>query len=335
MKKLKEKNISIKEIATLCNVSVATVSRVINDNGRFSEKTRRKVMDIIKQYDYKINMVAKSLRTNKSQSIGVLVPNINNEFFSSVVLEIESYFFPKGYSVFICNTNGDENREKEYLKDLRLKGVDGLIYISGMKSLPDDYLKRKIPMVCIDRQLDINSDIVIVESDNRAGGFLATQELIQKGCKNILILKSCKESSSSRARFCGYKDAFAAANLPVKENLILNINITVEGAKNAVTHLIEKDIEFDGIFACNDWAAIGSLIALKESKIKVPGQVKIVGFDNISISQYSYPAVTTINQDKKRLGQEASEALLNLIDGNCIVNSHVILPVTLVKRETT
>ena len=331
-----EKNISIKEIANLCNVSVATVSRVINDNGRFSEKTRKKVMDVIEQYDYKINMVAKSLRTNKSRAIGVLVPNINNEFFSSVVLEIENYFFPKGYSVFICNTNGDEKREREYLRDLDVKGVDGLIYISGLKSIPaDDYLKRKIPMACIDRKLNVNSDVVLVESDNRIGGFLATQELIKKGCKNILILKSYKDVSTSQERFYGYRDALQENNLPVQEHLIKNIDITVEGAKQAVHHLIAQGIKFEGIFACNDWAALGSLIALNENQISVPQQVKIVGFDNITISKYSYPAITTINQDKKRLGQEASEALLELINGNFIRMQHIILPVSLVVRETT
>jgi LacI family transcriptional regulator len=332
---LKKKNISIKEIASLCNVSVATVSRVINDNGRFSEETRKKVLDVIKQYDYKINMVAKSLRTNKSQSIGVLVPNINNEFFSNIVLEIEKYFFPKGYSVFICNTNSDEKREKEYLKDLDVKGVDGLIYISGMENIPADSLKRKIPMVCIDRNLNINQEGVIVESDNKAGGFLATQELIKKGCRNILILKSYKDFSTSQQRFDGYKDALEKNNLLIKEQLIANVNITVEGAKQAVNNLIEQNIKFDGIFACNDFAALGSLIALKEHKISVPQQVKIVGFDNISISQYSYPAISTINQDKKKLGQEASEALLNLINENSIKRHHIVLPVSLVVRETT
>lgn len=331
----KRKNISIKEIAEFCNVSVATVSRVINDNGRFSEETRKKVEDAIEQYDYKPNMVARSLRTRKSQCIGVLVPNINNEFFSSIVLEIENYFFPKGYSVFICNTNGDEKREKEYLRSLDVKGVDGLIYISGMKGIVANCLKRKIPMVCIDRNPNIDENIVIVQSDNYKGGFLATEELIKKGCKEILILKSFKSHSSNKQRFEGYKQALKKYNIPIQEQLILDINTTIEDGKQAVDQLIMKDIAFDGIFAVNDFVAFGSLVSLKENKIEVPKQVKIVGFDNVFISKYSYPAITTINQDKKKLAQEASKVLLELIKNEFIGEHHIVLPVSLVVRSTT
>ena len=146
------KNISIKQIAKLSGVSVATVSRVINNNGRFSEQTREKVMKIVNEYNYTTNMAAKSLRGSKSKTIGVIVPDVNNGFFSELVLEIEKYFFSYGYSVFICNTNQDEIKEKSYFKSLDSKLVDGIICISSISINPADYIKRNIPIVFINNK---------------------------------------------------------------------------------------------------------------------------------------------------------------------------------------
>ena len=148
----KKRSISIKEIAKLANVSVATVSRVINNNGRFSEETRKKVQDIIDKYGYTTNMAAKSLRMSKSKTVGLIVPNIDNEWFSHLVLEIEKYFFEKNYSVFICNTSQDEQKEIAYFKSLDSKLVDGIMCISGIEEIPTDVITRNIPIVCIDRK---------------------------------------------------------------------------------------------------------------------------------------------------------------------------------------
>lgn len=332
-----KKNLSMKEIADLCNVSVATVSRVINQNGRFSKETEKKVLEVIEQYGYKTNQIAKSLRMRQSKSIGVIVPNIKNEFFASIVLEIESYFFSHGYSVFICNTNGEEEKEQEYLKSLDAKGVDGLIYISGKEELSVDLLRRDIPIVCIDRLPNIHENIAIVESDNFEGGFLATEELIKQGCKDILIIKSKKRISSTQMRYKGYLAALEKQGIPFKEELVIDLDkTTFEEAKEKMRVLSKQEINFDGIFATNDWLALGSSIALAENNVKVPEAVKIIGFDNISISQYSYPSITTINQDKKSLGREASEALLNFINKEEVREKlHIVVPVSLVKREST
>ena len=146
------KNISIKQIAKLSGVSVATVSRVINNNGRFSEETRERVMKIINEYNYTTNMAAKSLRVSKSKTIGVIVPDVNNGFFSELVLEIEKYFFSHGYSVFICNTNQDEAKEKSYFKSLDSKLVDGIICISAISIDPAKCIKRNIPVVFINNK---------------------------------------------------------------------------------------------------------------------------------------------------------------------------------------
>lgn len=327
----------MKEIAELSNVSVATVSRVINQNGRFSKETEERVRNVIKEYGYKTNMVAKSLRVRQSKSIGVIVPDIKNEFFASIVLEIESYFFSKGYSVFICNTNGEEEKEQEYLMSLDAKGVDGLIYISGKEDISTSSLQRDIPIVCIDRKPSIDENIAIVESDNFDGGFLATEELVNQGCKDIIIIKGRRKISTTQLRFKGYQAALEKNGLKLNEKLIIDLeHSNFERAKEKMSEVIKQEINFDGIFATNDWLALGSLFALKEQNISVPNKVKLIGFDNISISKYSYPSITTINQDKRKLGEEASKALLNFINKKEIKEKiHVVLPVTLVKRETT
>ncbi|QCX34024.1 LacI family transcriptional regulator [Caloramator sp. E03] len=328
-------NISIKEIAKLCNVSTATVSKVLNNKGRFSEETRQKVLEVVKKYNYQTNMVAKSLRTNKSQIIGVIVPDIINEFFACIIKSIESYFFPHGYSVFICNTDEDVDKEKEYLRQFEAKGVDGIIYISGKSGNITNTIKRDIPIVCIDRKPSGKSDIVTIESDNRMGGYLATEELIRKGCRNIAVLKDYRDLSTTKHRFKGYQDALLRYNINFNAKLIKNIKVDFNSARIAVLELIDSGINFDGIFAFTDWLALGALTALKERKIKVPDQIKIVGFDNISTSQYSYPSITTINQDKEMIGQTAANILLNLINKEYNKVSNIVIPVSLVVRETT
>jgi len=327
--------ISIKDIAKWSGVSSATVSRVINNNGRFSEKTREKVSAVIEEFEYSPNIVAKSLRTKRSQSIGLIVPDISNEFFSQVALAIENYCFIKGCSVFVCNTNEDEEKEKLYLKGLEAKGVDGLIYISGgTLDIVNHISRRKIPMVCIDRRPK-SKDIIIVESDNYSGGFMATEELIRANCKKIVILKDCRDVTPPIYRFTGYRDALKKYGLPIDSTLVLGINVNVNSARDAILKLIRKNIAFDGVFATTDWLAVGALDALRQSNVKVPQEVKIVGFDNISITEYSCPKITTINQNKEKLGKVSAEKLLGMIDGSTFSNEDIIIPVQLVRRETT
>lgn len=337
---MSNKSISIKEIAKLANVSVATVSRVINNNGRFSEETGKKVQAIIDKYGYTTNMAAKSLRMSKSKTIGIIVPNINNEWFSEVVLTIEKFFFERSYSVFICNTSQDDEKEISYFKSLDSKLVDGIICISGREDIPINVIKRNIPIVCIDRKPKDNSDAFYVESDHYHGGYLATQELLNKGCKEILIVSRNKTLSVNKQRLEGYKQALHDYHIPISDERILlldNTSSNYEGAKKGVLGLISKGISFDGVFATNDWRAYGALMALQENNIQVPTQVKIVGFDDIAISRYCHPSLSTIQQNTDALCEKAANLLLELMQENHINNDvkHITIPVSLVQRDST
>ncbi|NGQ96698.1 LacI family transcriptional regulator [Brevibacillus sp. SYP-B805] len=327
-------NITIKKIAELAGVSSATVSRILNNTGRYSEETKERVLEIIRDYNYRTNVVAKSLRTNKSKTIGVIVPDITNEFFANIVLAIENYSVPNGYSIFICNTSEDHEKEKMFVRDLEAKGVDGIIYLSGNKQIPEQTTSKHLPTVCIDRNPG-NKEIVVVESDNFSGGFIATEELIQQGCKRIVIIKDERDVSPMAERYRGYREALQKHGIPLDENLVVNVKVDVHEATKAVQHLISRGTAFDAIFACTDWLAIGAINALHQHQILIPDEVKIIGFDNISVAQHSYPPLTTVEQDKTKLGEIAAQILLDMIDQKKPQKQNIVLPVSLVKRNTT
>ena len=286
-----QKSISIKEIAKMANVSVATVSRVINNNGRFSKETKEKVEALIKEYGYTTNIAAKSLRTSKSKTIGLIVPNIDNAWFSQLALAIEKHFFD-------------------------------------------------IPIVCIDRKPKDHSEAYYVESNHYSGGYQATEELINQGCKNIVILSRNKSLSVNRQRLKGYLDALKDHHLEPKEELQILVDANqanYEGARQAIDKLIKSGIPFDGIFATNDWRAYGALVALQENNIKVPEEVKLIGFDDIFIASTSHPSLSTIKQNTPALAKTACDLLLNLMNNENTeeLQKRYILPIEVVRREST
>ncbi len=336
----KKKSLSIKEIAKLANVSVATVSRVINNNGRFSEETRIRVQKIIDQYGYRTNMAAKSLRMAKSKTVGIIVPNINNEWFSLLVLEIEKYFFEKNYSVFICNTSQTEAKEIAYFQSLDSKMVDGIMCISGSEELPTGIMTRDIPIVCIDRKPKNHHNVYYVESNHYSGGYLATEELIKKGCKRIAIVSRNKSLSVNQQRLEGYRQALKDYGLEAYDELQILLDVSspnYDGTKHAVEKLVQSNIPFDGVFATNDWRAYGVVVALTEDHIRVPQDVKVIGFDDIPISYACHPSLSTIHQNTKLLAQKSSGLLLSLMNGENPVDNekHYILPVELIQRDST
>lgn len=327
------KRLTIKEIAELTGVSSATVSKVLNNTGRYSEETKKKILEIVDKYDYRPNAVAKSLRTNKSKTIGVIVPDITNEFFAQIVLAIEKYCGPQGYSVFICNSDEQEEKEIQYLKDLEIKGVDGLIYLAGSNHLLQT--RRNLPIVCIDRKPDL-SNITIVTSDNLNGGYLATSELIQKGCKNILIMRDHRDFLTTVERHNGYKRALTENGLEVKEENVLHLEVGIEQGKQAIEKLIRAgQFDFDGIFATTDGLAYGAYLALREQGIEVPQDVKLVGFDNVSLAKYN--SISSVNQDKELMGQLAAENLLAMIESgvSTTIQHSLTIPVALVSRGSS
>jgi LacI family transcriptional regulator len=333
-----KENISIKGISELAGVSIATVSRIINENGRYSKETEEKVKKIIAEYNYVPNMIAKGLRTQKMTNIGIIIPDITNEFFIKLAYEIEKELFKYGYGTFICNTNEDVEMEQKRLQMLKMQNISGLIYISGGSSSAANNI-HTIPTVFIDRTPvteEPDQHYIVIESDNIQGGYLATNELLEQGCRKIVMLTDKRRLSSQAARIEGYRRAHAHAGVPVDEaNIIYLDKVDFQNALTYVTGLLENNIKFDGIFASTDWLALGSYAALTKKGVIIPKQVKIVGYDDISVSEFNALPITTIHQQIDIIGSTAVKFLLQLLNGQKVEEQMLQVPVYLVKRQST
>lgn len=330
-------NISIKDISELAGVSIATVSRIINENGRYSKETEAKVKKIIKEYNYVPNMVAKGLRTNRMTNIGIIIPDITNEFFVKLAYEIEKNLFTYGYGCFICNTNEDIEMEQKRLQMLKVQNVSGLVYISGGSSGAVETVSD-IPTVFIDRSPVAHEEgqYIMIESDNVQGGYLATKELLDGGCRHIVMLTDKRRLSSQTDRIKGYHKAHMEAGVPVDESYIIDLErMDFQTALECVNKLLDDRLVFDGIFASTDWLALGSYAALTKRNIAIPEQVKIVGYDDISVSEFNALPITTIHQQIDIIGKTSVEYLMKLLENKPVEKHSYRIPVYLVKRQST
>lgn len=330
-----EKKLSMVDIAKLSGVSIATVSRIINKNGRYSKETERRVLDVIEKSGYQLNLNAKSLRTNKSQTIGVIVPDITNEFFAKIIRSIEKYIMPKGYTVIVCDSDEREKLESAHIATLAAKGVDGIIHISTSSDVKKIHDMVPIPVVYIDRRPKNAGSLVI--SDNETGGFLATKHLIEKGCKRILMIKDKNPYSTVRHRYFGYVGAHEQFSLAVDKSLVVETEVSYSAAKAITLQKLREDKSIDGIFCNNDNVALGALHAALELGLNVPEDIKIIGFDDITITEICNPPLTTVRQDTDLFGKKSVEILLRMMkeENKIVLDEVAVIPVSLVERSTT
>ncbi len=329
---MKRNSVSIKDISDLSGVSVATVSRVINKKGRYSKETAEKVNKIIEKYNYKPNQIAVGLRTRNTQMIGMIVPDITNEFFAKIVRQVEKEFFYRGYSIFICNSDENLKSEKKYLHDLMSKGVLALIYVSG--STTKNKEKLGVPTVFIDREPYADADVVVISSDNLMGGKMAAQELLLKGCKNPLLLRDERKISTQEDREKGFLTYLINNGFVKKDIHIVKTKIDYFEAKERMIAYFRNNSDVDGVFATTDWMALAAMDALKELEVNVPKDIKIIGYDDISISRYCYLPITTIKQDTYKMAILAVESIINTLNKKPVQKRHII-PVELITRKTT
>lgn len=310
------KKTSIKDIAKLSGVSVATVSRVINDNGRFSEETRQKVLAVIKETNYQMNFSAKSLRMNKSFSVGILVPDISNYFFSSVVQQMEAILFEQGYSTIICNTSRNLDKELAYLNMLESKMVDGLIVISGADEFGFNYSNAEngIPYVCIDRQPKDKKDTIFISSNHYQGAFEATEALIHAGAKSPVIFMHSRQSSSAKERLKGFQDALKKNNIQMNPELsIFTMDLQKPDYQKNIATFVQKAKKIDGIFAINDHVAIELLNFLPTIGKKIPDDIKLIGFDDTPQCNYTVPKLSSVKQNIPEIAQITVDNLISII----------------------
>lgn len=330
------KGLSIKQISELSGVSTATVSRVINQNGRFSKETEERVLAVIEEHQYVPNMVARGLRRSASQIVGIIVPDITNEFFARIVLRIQMKLFEKNFSAVICNTNENEQLEISHLQFLKAQNVSGLIFISGNPSHVQP--NSSLPTVFIDRRpKDVHAkDTIIIESDNVRGGYLAGKALLRSGARRIATIMDSRMHTAGETRYQGWKNAMDEAKAPIWPELQMRVKeIGFSAAYESVRKLWETGHCFDALFCGTDWLAMGALAALHERGVHVPADVKVIGFDDVSIATFSSKPITTIHQDAEEMGDLAVELLLRRMEGEKIEEPHRVLNVTLIVRATT
>ena len=327
---------SIRDVAQLANVSIATVSRVVNGNGYVSEQTAEKVRKSIEQCGFVPNIAARSMRTRKAPIIGFLVGSIRNEYFSDLATNLQRLFMQRGYFVIICATDNVAETEQASIDMLQAQNASGIIMIGSDKITVR--LAKDIPTVLIDSLPPDNytGPIACVESDNRNGGYLATTELIQKGCKNIALFSGPANSYTSRMRSEGYFAALMEAKLPLDLRRVFYFTgYDYANGELLVEQLLASGQPFDGIFAICDYVVQGSLDALEKHHIKVPEDVKVVGFDDLYMAQCSGRKLTTVHQYSDRIAQITFDLLYGMIQGTVLETQNAIVPTYLVRRGTT
>lgn len=336
---MNKKTLSVKDIAAMAGTSVATVSRVINQNGRYSKATEEKIRQIINEYGYEPNQLARSLRVKHTKSIGILVPDIADEFCANVIKVVQQELLLQGYMALICNTNEQKDNIMKYARMLQGQKVNGIIYIGNNEitheiDTPTVYIDR----APIDRELEEDDYFVMIECDNFNGGYLAGRELIKKGAGKICFIVDNRDVSTHRERLKGLRKALAEEGLSLEESQIIEVEgSSAHSGMRAMEKILEEIPETDGVFCATDALAIGALHCLVSNQIAVPQQIRVVGFDDISPSAISYPALTTIRQPIQKMGILAVHCMLSMLNGEKLdpLQRRQKLPVELVVRKST
>ncbi|MDN6362789.1 MAG: LacI family DNA-binding transcriptional regulator [Tetragenococcus koreensis] len=324
-------SLTIKDVAEKAGVSVTTVSRVLNDRGYISAKTRKKVMTTMEELNYTPNEMARSFLSNKTRFIALIVPTTENPFFGELTFHIEKELAQKGYNLFICNSLNDVDNEKKYLRLLQEKRVDGVIVGSHNININEyEYFENKI--VSIEREL--TAHIPIIQSDNYLGGKLAAQELVDKGCKRILCIRGDQHiKTPANDRATAYKDVMEenGLNYSFKE---VPFQLQDQEKEALIDQIFAGEVVYDGIFAGDDIIAkmcINSAIAHGKS---VPEELKVIGFDGTKIVRQLNPELSTIIQPIEKLAQKSVKILLAVLNEEK-VNQVTKLSVKLLASNST
>lgn len=298
---------SIREVAKLANVSPSTVSRVINGTANVDEEKKRRVLKAIDESGFTPNEVARSLFKKSSKTIGVIVPSITNPFFTEMSSAIEKTANEYGYRMTICNTSGDVEKEKNAVSMLTSMNVDGIVITTSNQDMKKILENCETPIVAIDRVISKNTTGGYIHCDNYEGGRIAAEHLIQNGCRSIVCVRGLENISSARERYQGYLDVCRENNIS-EQSIQCDYSFT-EGL-TMTEKLLEKFPDVDGIIACNDMVAISIYKVLCRRNIRVPEDIQLVGYDNISLAHLMTPELTTVAQPIEKMGVKAVKMLI-------------------------
>lgn len=328
--------VTMKMVAKRAGVSPSTVSRALSGKTPVDEKTRRRIMKAVKELDYYPNTLAKGLKEGKTDTIALIVPNIQYQIFPLIAKGVEDVARKNGYTLILCNTDEDPEVEKDYISKLRTRWVDGLIFATAVPKHTHilELKKSGFPVVLALRTLDDLVDAVAI--DNFKAACEAVQYLIKTGHSNIAIINGSLETSLYRHRYEGYKAALAHEGIEFKEELVIQGDSLDRGLYDIVYKRLESGIEFDAVFATSDPKAIIAMMAIKNFGLKIPEDIAVMGFDNMEMSMYVDPPLTTISQPLYDVGVKAAEKLIAIIkreeEQDPVID---LLPTKLIIRKST
>lgn len=323
---------TLKDVAEKAGVTVTTVSRVINNRGYISEQTRTKVYEVMKELSYQPNELARSLSKQKTNTIGIIVPHIVHPYFAKLISNLESMAAKHKFKIILCNTKGETEKEKEYIEMCRSNRVSGIILCSRNVDAKE-IVNMEIPVVLIERKLE--SGTIGIQCDNYMGGVLATQHLISNGCKNLLHFSGVvNEDMPADARERAFVDICQKNGVKHYEKQCTSSVYNHLDYHEYIRKTLKKVPEVDGVFASSDLIAAQVIQVCSELGIKIPEQLKLVGFDDVEIAQLTTPTITTIRQPIKEMSEWAIEFIEKRLEGEA-VPEQIKLPVSLVVRQST
>lgn len=326
----------IKEIAELAGVSITTVSHVINNTRFVSEKRRGLVLQAMARLNYRPNRIAQALRRRQSLVIGVILPDITNPYFADMARGIEDACFDKNYSAIICNSDGSTSVEAHYIAMLAEKQMDGIILVSvgdhGQR--PPENIVSDIPFVMMDREMPgLAADSVQV--DNRLGGRMAAEHLFRLGHRSVLCIGGAPEVYPSWKRIDGFIEYMRENGFPPPLRWVAAGDFQAESGYALTRKALAGKTRPTAIFAANDLMAYGAVRAAAEMGLRIPGDISVVGFDDINLSALFNPPLTTIKQPRLEMGETAVRLLLERAGERGMEARRVMLPLELVERQTT
>ncbi|MCG6187273.1 LacI family DNA-binding transcriptional regulator [Maribellus maritimus] len=338
---MKKSRTTITEIANQLGVSPSTVSRALNDHPAISKKTKKAVVKLARKLNYQPNLLALNLLKNKTNTIGVVVPEITSYFFSSVINGIQDMVNPLGVNMIISQSNESYEEEKNIIQTFTSIRVDGFLISPSSETKNFGHLKiltdNNIPLVIFDRDCEgIEVDKVFVDEYN--GAFQAVEHLIQTGCKRVAHIAGQQTLSTARHRLKGYKDALSKYNIPVNEKYIVeSCGFAPEHGIDPTKKLLALPNPPDAIFTINDGVAIGAMYAIKEAGITIPEEISVIGFDDDPHSSFFKPSLSTVWQPTYEMGVLAARFLMRRINASNEISSfriETLLPELVVRGSS-
>jgi LacI family transcriptional regulator len=317
--------VTLKDIAREAGVSLSTVSYVINGDQRIGEETTRKVMDVVDKLGYAQSAAARAQKQKKSNVVGAFLHTMHGPFYSDLLFYMQQVFECNGYEMIVCM--GDNIKFDKYL--------DGALILNP--SISDDKIfklcSRKFPTITLDRELSVEG-LKSVVIDNFDGEYQITRQLIESGCKKLCFIGGDPKSYDSNMRWEGFKKAVEDSSLDINSMLYMRGNFTEASGRDMANFILCNNVDLEAVVCANDEMAVGLIRELGAANVSIPQDIKVVGFDDIVLAQYTNPMLTTVRVDREKWGAVAAYTLIHMMSGKAAESDHIKIPVQLIHRQS-